>query len=132
MVVHKPMLTFSMPYLQAKDIKDTDAAAEYLNAVDSIHEGQCNSGRVVDEQVISKSAWWSFLYARNVLKSRFALAEELILNSKYRPRYLGLYSMIELIEYLNINKDELLILKLKYNDEELKAHLIITKSNDIT
>lgn len=83
------------------------------------------------EPVIATSPRYAFYYAEYPLRGRFPLAEELILKSPYKASYLHLYSINELAEYFEISDNDLLILKLRYTDKELKDYLI-RENNDAT
>lgn len=85
-------------------------------------------GRFLEgEPAIRKHLSYTTYYATEVIKGRWPEAEYDIVNSdsEWKSAYLRVFTINELVEYFKINSDELLMLKLKYNDAELRDYLII-------
>lgn len=94
----------------------------FKQAYEQALESKVRSGHI--EDIIKNHSGYSFLYAKNIIKGRFIEAEELILQSPFFcKQYLLTLANNDLLDILNLPNDEVLILKLKYSEKELKGFL---------
>lgn len=96
-------------------------AAEAFDYARDIIKGRWPEG----EAIIASDIYYAYYYSQVVIKGRFLEGEKTILKaSGWRQNYLASLSINELVECHEISPDDFLILKLKYNDEELKKYLL--------
>lgn len=79
---------------------------------------------LLGEQTISCQKSYSILYAKNVIKGRFHIAEANIEKDYYKlSQYLEFLSNKDIAGLAGLNDEEFLIMKLKYRDEQLNEEL---------
>lgn len=76
------------------------------------------------EAMIATNEYYSYAYSISVIEGRWPEAEELILNSLYSLEYFQSLSINDMIDIMDISDDEVLILKLKYSEEDLRNYLL--------
>lgn len=79
--------TLHSPFPEAEDIIATSAEFSYSYAK-FVLSGRFEKG----EKAISENVDYSMLYSKFVLDERFPMAEKLILKSKYKDIYLGMFN----------------------------------------
>lgn len=115
-------------WIEGEAVIAKSANASYDYAVGVLRKQRFPEG----ELEISKSAFFSYFYAKNVIKERWIPGDNAILESEFRHRYLKLFKTDELVEYFEIDSKELLILKLKYNDEDIRKYILVNFGNHRT
>lgn len=63
-------------------------------------------------------------YAMDVIKGRWIEAEEALLKSKWAEYYLNYYSINELFKISKINHVGEVLLRIKYDNDQLQIHLV--------